>query len=251
MSVSKVQASPPSSGVVEQDSSDSAKSHENGEGVDVSTIRSLEVPTVSPESGEGIKVGAVKLMEVPAVPLGSYSPDGQDTDLSHQVKPELRKPEPFEKFVLCVLQVLETVLLVLRTGVKGFEPRYYFVDPALQAEIAFALKSVVVIPWWSLRDRRWCLWVVNASEESPYFANLKPILEQPEEFYRGVSFTVLSEKESSRYRFRKFSEARKFPADPGRPTGVMLGQAIGARGFIRDVSHPVYEQLIAGEEVVL
>ncbi len=174
-----------------------------------------------------------------------------DTDLSNQVRPEICKPDQFEKFMICAQQLFETVLLVLRTGVNGYDVRYYYVELALQREVASAMKAVVVIPWWSFRDRRWSLWVVNASEESSYFANLKPILEQPEEYYRGVSFTVETKKDGGRYRFLKFPETRKFPANPGRPTGLMLGQAIGAQGFIRSIDQPVFKQLTEGEEVVL
>ena len=189
-----------------------AKSQGTGEGLDVSTIRLMEVPSVPPAgSGEGLNVGAVKLMEVPAVPLGSYSPDGQDTDLSNQVRPEIRKPDQFEKFIICVPQLFETVLLVLRTGVNGYDVRYYCVEPALQREVASAMKAVVVIPWWSFRDRRWSLWVVNASEESSYFANLKPILEQPEEYYRGVSFTVETKKDGGPLQVSEISGDPEIP----------------------------------------
>jgi hypothetical protein len=218
---------------------------------DLSSLKEMEVQAVPPASGDGIRPGGLQPMEVPEVPLGSFTADGLDTDFGNQVKSEIRRPDQFEKFAICILAVLETVLMVIRSGVKGYTTTYYFVEPALQRDVASAMRAVVVIPWWSFRDRRWYLWVVNASDDSSYWANMRPILEQPEAFYSGVSFTVSSEKAGARYKFMKYAEARSWPGSPGRGTGVMLGQALGSKGFIRSTEHPVFKGLIEGEEVAL
>lgn len=215
---------------------------------------SVETDPVIPSEArpeDALNIGAITPIEIPEEPVGSFSPEGQDTDFSNQVRAEIRKAEEFEKFAICNRGIMEAVLLVRRVGVKGYDTRYYFVDPAFRSEIGKGIKAVLVIPWWSFRDRRWYLWIVSANEDSSYFANLKPFLEQPEEFYRGSSFTIETDKENARYKFTKYKETRKFPADPGRKTGVMLGQALGSRGVIRSADHPVLVELSGGEEVDL
>jgi len=194
----------------------------------------------------GTSSSPVQVREVPSVPLGTFTP-GEDVDFSRQVKCEIRKPADFEKFHICIEQVLETVLLIHRTGVKGMDVHYYSVAENLQREVAFAIKPVIVIPWWSLRDSRWCLWIVSASDGSSYYDYLKPHLEQPLEYYQRYSFTVRQNKETARWDFQKYEETRKFPRDPGRDTGKMLGQAIGTQGFIDKADHSVYQVLTSGE----
>jgi hypothetical protein len=215
---------------------------------------SVETDPVIPSEvppDDGLNIGAITPNEVPEERLGSYSPEGQDTDFSSQVRPEIRKPDQFEKFVACIRQVMETVLLVQRVGVKGYETRYYYVDEMFRPMIGQGFKGVVVLPCWSIRDRRWFLWIINASEASSYFANLRPFLEQEEEFYKDASFTVETDKEGGRYKFMKFKETKKFPASPGRTTGQMLGQALGQRGRINSINHPAIAELTGGEEVYL
>ena len=100
--------------------SESGKSGESGASLlDIDLIRPMEVPGTAP--------APVQVWEVPSVPLGTFTP-GEDVDFSQRVKPEIRKPDQFEKFHICKEQIFETVLLIYRTGVKGMDVHYYCVD---------------------------------------------------------------------------------------------------------------------------
>ena len=220
--------------------SESGKSSESGAGslLDIDLIRPMEVPGTVPSP--------VSVREVPSVPLGTFTP-GEDVDFSQRAKPETHKPDLNEKFHICIEQLFETVLLIHKTGVKGMDVNYYFVNESLQRELAFMIKPVVIIPWWSLRDSRWYLWIINASEKNPYYSEFKPYLEEPLEYYQQFSFTVRQNDEKARWDLQKYKETKEFHRTPGRATGVMLAQAIGSKGFIDKVDHPLYVLLTSGE----
>ncbi len=78
------------------------------------------IPAEAHSAENGLNVGAIVPLDIPEEPTGSYSPEGQDTDFSNQVRPEVRKPEPFEKFAICFWQIMETILLIMRVGAKGY-----------------------------------------------------------------------------------------------------------------------------------
>ena len=218
--------------------SENEKSTGSSSLLDIDLIRPMEVPGTTPSP--------VQDGEIPSVPLGTFVP-GQDVDFSERVKPDIRKPDLFEKFHICNERILETVLLIYGTGIKGMNRQYYWVDESLQQELAFALKPVVVIPWWSLRDSRWCLWIINASEKSPYYPELRPHLEEPSEYYQQHSFTIRQNDKTARWDFQKYKEAREFHRSPGRSTGKMLFQAIGSKGIINRVDHDMFVLLTSGE----
>jgi hypothetical protein len=208
-------------------------------------VIAAEGPAPAPD--DPIRVGAISRLEVANEDVGTDGV-GYDIDFSAQTGAPVRRPDLFEKFTVAAAAKLTTYLLAVRTGPGGLEVRHYFVAPHLRGGIS-GMRPVVVVPWWSLRDKRWHLWIVNYNPGSSWYDSLRCLLEQPPEFYRGKCFTVESVKTLARYRPRWYESDVEVPAAPGRPVGALLGEALGESNFIRDASHPVYRRLTDGEVV--
>lgn len=197
---------------------------------------------------ESISVGQLEALEVPAEDVTASGPGGADVDFTLQMKPTIRRPDQFELFGLVPGLQLTTRLLSVRSTAGGIETTYYYVSEALRGPLFRSIRDVEVLPWWSFRDKKWNLWVVSYNPDSTWYASLQPLLQQSAEFYEGAAFTVVSDTSRARYCVRKHVAPGAFPA-PGRPVTQLLGQAIGPANFISSVDHPVYQKLIAGEEV--
>jgi hypothetical protein len=208
------------------------------------------IPPVTEAPTEGIHVGEIKKLEVPSEDFTADTPGGSDVDFTSQTKPPIRKPEQFELFAILPALALLTRLLAVKSGPGGIETSYFYVAPSLRGPVFAGIRDVQVIPWWSFRDKRFYLWVINYNPDGTWFGSLQPLLEQSTDFYEGAAFTVETGRERGRYLVRKHKAPSKFPADPGRPTQQMLGQALGPKGFILSVDHPVYQRLTEGEVVL-
>lgn len=208
----------------------------------------LSIPSVPEVPVEQIHVGAIKKLEVPEEDFTADAPGGEDVDFTTQTKPPIRKPEQYELFAVLPSRVLLTRLLAVKTGPGGIETSYYYVEPALRGPVFQGMRNVQVIPWWSFRDKRWYLWVLNYNPDGTWFGSLQPLLEQSADYYENAAFTVATDRERGRYSVRKHRAPSKSPADPGRTTRAMLGQALGPKGFIDSIDHPVYKRLTEGEE---
>ena len=175
---------------------------------------------------------------------------GDDVDFSDQMTPTVRKPELYELFMIIWAMVVTTRLLVIKKGVNGVESSYYFVAKHLRGPVSAGMRDVMVIPWWSYRDRRWFLWIMTVSPGNSWYESFLPLLRQPEDFYEGKAFTVRSDRDNARYRIQRHEAPSKPPARPGRSTNLMLTQALGIKGYIQDATHPEYARLISGEDLV-
>jgi hypothetical protein len=221
----------------------------------IGTQASPSVPvSIVPAEGDanGINLGITSLV-VPAEEIG-VDRGGEDLDFSAQMLPSIRKPDRTEWFTFDPtdpLLVHLTRLLAVQTGPGGFESRYFYVDPVLRRPIFEQIRDVQVVLFWSLRDKRWGLWIVNVNPDNGWYQSLAPFLGQPSEFYLDRKFRIESDRSSGRYRIwgDKLPDTVKLPVRPTRPVPELLGAALGPQGFIRSADHPIYQQLIAGEEL--
>jgi hypothetical protein len=206
------------------------------------------VPDAPAVDGFAIRLGGLNKLEVPAEDIGADD-GGQDIDFSAQMTPPIRKPEQYEKFSIFPSLALRTRLLAVRSGAGGIETKFYFVDRKLRNPVSTGIRDAMVLPWWSYRDKRWCLWIINYNPGNTWFDSIQPLLQQPAEFYADKAFTVESDRTGARYCVRSHAAPSRVPSEPGRTVNEMLGMALGPKGFINTTDHPVYQQLTSGEDV--
>ena len=193
----------------------------------------------------GIQFESVVPLIVPSVDVG-VNDLGTDVDFSSQMSLLIRKPSLYEWFFLYPQRVLTTRLLPLKVSAGAMETEWYFVDKScLTPRVKAGLASVLVAPWYSDRDRLWYLWIVTISSSS-WFRTAQPLFAQPAESYASTMFTIASDRKLSKYRVWVKPSEYPAPPAPPRPTGELLGEALGSDGWIRDLNHPVMKKLNVG-----
>lgn len=135
------------------------------------------------------------LLAIPRENIGVDAEIGEDVNFGDSA-PAVRKPDEYEKFCPRPELVLTTRLLVQRQGIGGIDVKYYHVIQELRGPIFRSMKSCVVLPWFSIRDRRHNLWIVKYHPGSSWFDSIECLTKTtPEEFFVGKCFTVESNRD--------------------------------------------------------
>src|SRR5262249_28521406 len=98
--------------------------------------------------------------------------------------------------------------------------------------------------------RAHALWVVHVTLDNPWYESLQEkLFRQPTEFFEQSEVRVYSDKDLGRYRVRRRPRSDAAVAWPDRPTGELLYEALGPSRVITTADHPLYRELVSGEEV--
>jgi len=185
------------------------------------------------------------------VPRESLELDSS-TDLdfgAYQLAP-VRRPGRLEWIALKPERVLETRLLPMTTGPGGFDKEWFYVAPEIRGPIREEIRDCLVHPFYSELHRGLFLWIVAIHEGNAWFESLRPALEQPAEFYGGHLIRIVSHRLAGRYRCKQRSaNVATLYQWPDRPTAELLGEALGEDHFVTDVGHPIYRQLVEGQDL--
>jgi hypothetical protein len=205
-------------------------------------VEDLAVTEVAKEYDE-INTSGIDPLDVPEEEGGDDGGDGsgEDCNFAEQMVPEIRKPRPFEQFLPHVGIAMKATLLAL-TQKGSWDQDYFWVHPSLRREVRSGIKNFTVLPWWSFEDHVWCLWLIGTGDNKAT-KSLRPLLEQPASFYEGRAFTVEWDAVEKQYHVFRQDADEPAPPAPSRSTSKMLGQAIGAKNFVKTVEHKVYAQL--------
>ena len=143
---------------------------------------------------------------------------------------------------------LPTRLLIHKPNPDGMNEEYYYVHPDLRHAIRDELKDVRVFVYYAVKSRTHGLWIVNVSLGNSWYESLQPLFALPPSFFTNHQIKVIPDKPAS----RNHVWHRAMTGDviwPQQPTDELLGEALGPDRFIQDADHPLYRDLIEGDEL--
>ena len=195
-----------------------------------------------------IRVGAGGPLVVPHESLGLDS--SSDLDFAAYQLAPIRRPGKLEWFALKPDRCLETRLLPMVSGPSGMDKEWYYVDPAIRGPIREEIRDCLVYPYFSELHHSLFLWIVTINEGNSWYESLRPALEQPAEFYDSHLIRIISNRLAGKYRRKqKPANVAAMYGWPDRPTAELLGEALGADNFISTPDHPVFRELVAGQDL--
>ncbi len=198
---------------------------------------------------EGL-VESVGTLIVPAESVGDYDDGGEDIDTGVDSAPVIARPGPNEWITVLIASVICTRLVRIQKDAKGFDVEFFYPAKEIRRGIADDIRSFRVCPYFSHLKKKVNLWLTPVSEPgtSGWGDTLAWLFAQPTQWHAERAIRVRADREAAKYRFR----AKPITGNPSQPaidTSALLGAAIGQKGFINDVSHPIYLKLQEGEEV--
>jgi hypothetical protein len=203
---------------------------------------------IGPEPEDTIRVAAGGKLVVPREDFDDGLDDGAELDLVGSQPMKVRKPHRRDWIALSRKSELPTRLLVHKPKADDIDVEHYYVDPSLRGPISDELKQVRVFVYYSFRSKIFGLWIINVTPDNSWYECLVQLLQRPEEFFASRAVRVISDKPNSRYRVRH----KPLPSDvawPRKETGELLAEALGPERFIRSKDHPLYRDLVEGEEL--
>lgn len=195
-----------------------------------------------------IRVGAGGPLSVPREDLGLDH--SSDLDFGAYQPAPVRRPGRLEWIALKPAISLETRLLPLASGPGGMDKTWYYVDPDLRGPIREEIRDCLVHPFYSELHRSLFLWIVTINEGNAWYESLRPALEQPESFYDSHFVRIISSRLAGRYKCKQRpANVANLYQWPNRLVTELLGEALGPDNFITSVDHPVYRELVAGQDL--
>jgi hypothetical protein len=195
-----------------------------------------------------INVGAGGILAVPREDLDADSFAGEDLDLAAGQPKKIRRPDRREFIALSLASEFPTRLLLHKPKADGIEVEHYYIDKSLRGPIDEELKPVRVFLFYSWKTKTHGLWIVNVTLDNTWYESLDHLFKQPADFFTSNAIRVISDKSNSRYRV-KFKPMPGKVTWPTKPTGELLGEALGASHIIKTPDHPVYRDLVEGAEL--
>ena len=207
-----------------------------------------EQSTHSPHVDDAIRPGAIQKLVVPRENIGAEIVESQELDLGNLGTMKIRKPERREWFVLKHDSELPTRLLIHKPKPESMDEEYYYVRPSLRRAIREELKDVRVFVYYAVKTKTHALGIVKVTLDNSWYESLSPLFTLKTEFFEDNEIRVISDKPTSRYRILSRPETSNVTW-PQKPTDRLLGEALGEDHFINDAEHPLYRDLIEGDEL--
>jgi hypothetical protein len=240
------QASPTSGHPAEPDKADTAARFDPGELEGGEEVEAAPAPAIADEK---IDVGAGGILSIPREEI-EYGDDEEEEEVGGSLV-RIRKPGRREYFIMGPARELPVRLLVHKPkGPDTMDEELYYVVPQLRKGIGDELKSARVFLCYSVTARQFWLWVVKVTIDNSWYSSLQDkLLRHPPEFFRAFEVRVKSDKDASCYRvFKRTRSVQSIPW-PDRPLNDLLAEALGASKIITSPDHPLYADLMSGEEV--
>jgi hypothetical protein len=204
-----------------------------------------ESPTIPDEQ---IVVGAGGLLSIPREEIED---DSADEDELGGAAVKIRRPGRREFIIINPALELSTKLIVHKPkGPDSMDEEFYWVASELRKAIRGELKPVRVVPYFSTPARCHGLWVVKVTLGNPWYTSIQDLVfRQPPEFFATYEVRVFGDKDLGRYRVMRRPRSIQAVTWPERPTGELLAEALGPSHIICSADHPLYVDLVSGEEV--
>lgn len=201
-------------------------------------------PQQAPRGNETINVGVGGKLSVPREEAEDED-TGEELDVSslHNI---IRRPDRHEWFMLNRAREHPTNLVI----VKGEEKdEFYFVAPNLRGPITSELRSVRVFQYYSLTTKRFGVWIVKKTSENSWYESQNSLLKRSPEFFASHQILIRSDKKDKVYRAWAKAYAGPSIVWPTESMADILGEALGSERYITSAEHPIYRDLIDGEEL--
>jgi hypothetical protein len=198
---------------------------------------------------EAVAAAGAALPPIVEEPDGGPLGEGDDYDGEAVI---LGKPEKHD-YVTFNVAKLVTVRLLARKPKVGYQPEYYYVPPPLRKDIAGDLLSFWVVPYFNHTSRAHGLYVARSVKDSAdlknnrYGRRLAKLFGESPSWHAGRMVRIWADTDNGTYKMkvRTLTEPVRFP---DRTTANMLEEALGPTRYITDTSHPVYQEVLAGED---
>jgi hypothetical protein len=197
---------------------------------------------------EVIQVGAGGKLVVPREDFDAYLDEGDELDLTSGLPKKVRRLNRHEWIALHHASEHPTVLLFHKPTAEAIEDEHYYVDPALRGPIRDELKPARVFVYYSFTTRSHGLWIVKVTPNNSWYESLHELFKLPAEFFNANAIRIMSDRKAYRYRVRHKSIPHTV-SWPQQGTDVLLGEALGPSRFINTADHPLYRELVEGEEL--
>ena len=204
---------------------------------------------IEAEPLDTIHVGAGGKLIVPREDIDADLDDGEEIDLVSDQAVKIHKPSRREWIAIFPLLELPVRMLLHKAKPDAIETDHYYVVPLLRGPITEELKDVRVFPYYSFARKAYALLIVNVTPGNSWYESMATLLRKPAEFFAQSAIRIMSDKLHDRYRVL----AKAMPcqvAAPTKPTGELLGEALGPDHIITSSGHPIYLELIEGTEIV-
>jgi hypothetical protein len=190
------------------------------------------------------------VVEIPAETLDP--PEGVcgqslSRDANTMVVP-LGKPSSHSWVELFADRVLTAVMLPVKQQRDG-SPVYYWVAPSLRGLLKRRLRQVQVHLVYDCCGEGDCfLWLIPASEFSPYYAAMSLALAKGDEYLRKNLFQFEYRSDLKKVEVTVRARGIDDPAAllPSRPLTRLLPEALKAERLITSTSHPMYVAMTQG-----
>jgi hypothetical protein len=196
-----------------------------------------------PEPADKIVVGAGGKLIVPRENIAEGIEPEAEVDLVEEQK-TIRKPKRREWVAINHAAELTTRLLIHEK--KRMEVEYFYVEPQLRGPIREELKDVRVFPFYSFKTDSYGLWIVKVTLGNSWYESLQALLSKPHAFFQQHAVRIFSDE--PKYRVKRKAIPFTVTWLP-QSTAELLGQALGNDHFITSPNHPVYVELVEGEEL--
>ena len=217
-------------------------------GPETATPKPGAAPTIEREPIDCIHVGAGGRLVVPREDIVADVDLGDELNLVEMLNKKIQKPGRREWIALNLASELPTRLLIHKPKADGIEVEHYYIGSGLRGPIRDELKEVRVFVYYSFQTHTHAIWIINVTVDNSWYESLQALLSQPPSFFAEKAVKISSDKDNDRYRVR----AKALPSLvtwPSKSTEELLGEALGMGRIINSADHPIYRDLVEGEDL--
>ena len=162
---------------------------------------------------------------------------------------KLRKPGRREWVRLNRPSEFVVRLYVHQKKEEDIEKEHYYISSQLRIpSIRKELKGHRVLQYYSVKSGKFRLWPIGISEGNSWYETMDLFLQLDPEWFDRYDFKVIPDKDESCYTYKKRPSTTSVTW-PEESTSQLLTQALGAHRVITSAEHPIYKELIEGEQV--
>lgn len=173
---------------------------------------------------------------------------GEDElDMDSEIGLRIRKPAGTEFFKMNPASLFAALMLTYKANPDAMDEATYWVAKSLRGKVGNDLRMVKYFPCHSCASKRLFIMPVKVSD-TDWYRSLEVLFKQPREFFETHAVRIKAEKELGRYRIM-FREDKEPVAWPGKTTAELVTDALGSANIIASSDHPIYQELVSGEEL--
>lgn len=168
-------------------------------------------------------------------------------DIDAEMDLRIRKAGRNEFFKMNPASMFSAFMLPYKPDPAAMDEATYWVILKLRRKIAPELRKFSYLTCYSCASKRLFIMPVKTSD-TDWYRSLEVLFRQPHEFFETHAIRIKAEKEIGRYRIM-FREDTAPVSWPTKSTAELVTDALGAANIISSPDHPVYQDLISGQEL--